>query len=172
MPEIWVRPAREGDFRRLWEIYGWYVAHTAVTFECACPTLGQFSERLARLMARFPCLVAEEDGVVQGYAHGNPFHPREAYRFCAETTIYLHPQARGRGLGRRLQTALEQALSERGFRNLYACIGYPDIPDEYLTMSSVAFHTRMGYRQCGYFHHCGWKFERWYSMVWMEKELK
>ena len=53
--------------------------------------------------------------------------------------------------------------------NLYACIGYPEKEDEYLTKNSVYFHEKLGYRMVGEFYKCGYKFNRWYNMVWMEK---
>lgn len=56
-------------------------------------------------------------------------------------------------------------------KNLYACVGYPEVEDEYLTLVSVKFHERQGFKICGKFTECGRKFERWYSMVWMEKIL-
>ena len=86
-----------------------------------------------------------------------------------ETTIYLHPDHRGEGIGRALYTRLERELAEQGILNLYACIGYPETPDEYLTTASAEFHAAMGYRLVGRFRKCGRKFDRWYDMIWMEK---
>ena len=65
--------------------------------------------------------------------------------------------------------ALENALSLQNVINLNACIGYPDVEDEYLTKNSASFHEHLGYRMVGEFHKCGYKFGRWYNMVWMEK---
>lgn len=55
--------------------------------------------------------------------------------------------------------------------NLYACITLPEVEDEYLTLDSPRFHARLGYVQVGRFHHCGYKFNRWYDMIWMEKVI-
>jgi len=95
-----VRDATPGDAGRLLEIYRWYVERTAVSFEYAAPTLLQFRERMERIQARYPWLVAEEDGRVVGYAYAGPFKGRKAYDWSCEVTIYLDRQARGRGLGR------------------------------------------------------------------------
>lgn len=73
------------------------------------------------------------------------------------------------GIGRKLHDALEQALQEQGILNMNACIAYPSTEDEYLNKNSVEFHTHMGYRLVGEFYKCGYKFHRWYNMVWMEK---
>ena len=88
---------------------------------------------------------------------------------CCELTVYLAQNARRCGMGRRLYEALEQALREMGVCNLYACIACPEQEDEYLTGNSAAFHEHLGFRQVGLFRACGYKFGRWYHMVWMEK---
>ena len=84
-------------------------------------------------------------------------------------TIYLNHSAKGSGLGRKLYTALEEALKAQGILNLYACIGVPEEPDEYLDFNSEQFHAHLGYTTVGTFHKCGYKFGRWYNMIWMEK---
>ena len=124
---------------------------------------------MCRVMARYPYLVAEQDGVVQGYAYAGAFHERAAYDWCCELTVYVAHDARRCGMGRRLYGALEQALREMGVCNLYACIAYPEREDEYLTRNSVEFHGHLGFRQVGLFRECGYKFGRWYHMGWMEK---
>lgn len=75
------------------------------------------------------------------------------------------------GLGRQLYKALEQRLAQMGVLNLYACIGWPEAEDEYLTRNSAQFHEHLGFTLAGTFRRCGYKFGRWYDMVWMEKLL-
>lgn len=75
------------------------------------------------------------------------------------------------GLGRQLYKALEQRLAQMGVLNLYACIGWPEAEDEYLTRNSAQFHEHLGFTLAGTFRRCGYKFGRWYDMVWMEKIL-
>ena len=164
-----IRGAALADAERLLSIYGWYVEHTAVSFEYVPPSLPAFRERMARTMEKYPWLVAEADGRLLGYAYAGPFGRRAAYGWSCETTIYVDRAARGRGLGRALYGALEAALSDMGVTNLYACVAVPDPEDEYLTLDSPRFHARMGYVEAGHYHRCGHKFGRWYDMVWMEK---
>ncbi len=164
-----VRDAVPADAGRLLEIYSYYVEHTAVSFEYETPPVSEFQERMWRILRRFPYLAAEEDGRILGYAYAGSFHDRAAYGWSAETTIYIARDARGRGIGRMLYRALEERLREMGILNLYACIGYTETEDEYLTKGSPRFHARMGYREIGHFHKCGYKFGRWYDMIWMEK---
>lgn len=166
-----IRTARPEDAPRLLEIYAYYVEHTAISFEYETPTLPEFRERMAQVMTRYPYLVAEEDGTVQGYAYAHPFVGRAAYDWSCELTIYLDPDARRRGLGRALYTALEEALKAMGVLNLYACIGWPEEEDEYLSKNSARFHAHLGFSTVGTFHQCGCKFGRWYDMIWMEKQI-
>lgn len=166
-----IRCARKEDAARLLEIYAPYVEKTAITFEYDVPTGEEFVERMERVMEKYPYLVAERDGEILGYAYAASFHPRAAYGWCAEASIYVDMGRRGGGIGGALYQKLEEALAAQGILNLNACIGFADPEDEYLKNDSVSFHAHFGYVMVGRFHRCGWKFGRWYDMVWMEKML-
>ena len=170
------------DSQELLDIYDYYVKETAITFEYETPSVEEFRDRIRKVLERFPYIVVEEEtdnpgekSEVQnrrrilGYAYASPFHVRKAYQWCVEMSIYVRNDARGRGLGRLLYEDLERRLKDMGFLNLNACIGYPEVEDEHLTFASVRFHEKMGYSMVGEFHKCGFKFGRWYNMVWMEK---
>ena len=120
-------------------------------------------------MKRYPYLVLEQDGVVQGYAYAGAFVGRAAYDWSCELTIYLDRTAQKCGLGRMLYGALEIKLRKMGITNLYACIAYPAVEDAYLDKNSAGFHAHLGFSKVGEFHNCGYKFGRWYHMIWMEK---
>ena len=98
-----------------------------------------------------------------------PFHSRPAYGWGAELSVYLRMDARRKGTGSALYRALEEVLRAQGVLNLNACIACPVREDEFLTFGSIRFHERQGYRMVGKFTRCGYKFGRWYDMVWMEK---
>lgn len=168
---ISIRTAEVNDAGRLLDIYAYYVTKTAVSFECAVPSLAEFRSRIEKTLAKYPYLVLEENGVVRGYAYAGVFKDREAYDRSCEMTIYLEHGAEGRGYGRLLYEVLEKDLKDRGILNLYACIGDPVTEDEYLTKNSEQFHRHLGYRKVGEFHKCGYKFDRWYNMIWMEKMI-
>lgn len=164
-----IRSATLDDAPRLLEIYAYYVTNTAITFEYETPSLAEFRSRMEHTMEEYPYLVIEQDGIIQGYTYARPFVGRAAYDWSCELTIYLDHTAQKQGLGRKLYTALEATLKDMGILNLYACIGYPNIPDEYLTTNSADFHAHTGFTEVGRFHQCGYKFGRWYDMIWMEK---
>lgn len=167
-----IRFADPGDAEALLEIYRPYVEKTAVSFETAVPSVEEFRGRIRRILEHYPYLAAEKDGALLGYAYAGPFVGRAAYRWSAEVTIYLREDQKKKGIGRMLYARLEELLKARHITNLYACIGIPvEEEDEYLTRNSMEFHAHMGYRLAGKFYKCGYKFGRWYSMVWMEKIL-
>lgn len=171
--KITLRKARVSDAQALLQIYAPYVTDTAITFEYVVPSLEDFQGRIAATLEKYPYIVAEdEDGKLLGYAYAGQFHAREAYDWAVETSIYVASDARKMGLGRLLHDALEEELKERGFLNMYACISCPAIEkDPYVTRNSIDFHSHMGYRLVGTFYACGYKFGRWYDMVWMEKHI-
>ncbi|HCT90645.1 MAG TPA: GNAT family N-acetyltransferase [Lachnospiraceae bacterium] len=169
MSTVTVRDSRPEDAERILEIYAYYVTHTAISFEYDIPALSEFRARMANTMKRYPYLVVEQGGTIQGYAYAGTFVGRAAYGRSCELTIYLDHTARKRGLGRALYEALEDRLRRMGILNLYACIGYPETDDPYLTKNSAEFHAHLGFSVAGKFHKCGYKFGRWYDMIWMEK---
>ena len=167
--QVTIRDAVLSDAKRLLEIYDHYVKNTAITYEYETPSLEVFRARMEKIMERYPYLVIQREGVIEGYAYAGPFVGRAAYDWSCEVTIYLDKNAHGCGLGRMLYDALEEKLKKLGILNLYACIGYPEREDEFLTTNSADFHRHLGYEKVGEFHKCGYKFQRWYHMIWMEK---
>lgn len=168
--EIKTRIATPADAAALLAIYAPYVEHTAITFEYTVPTLEDFTDRIRNVLKKYPYLVAEQDGIILGYAYVGTFHDRAAYDWAVETSIYVDQNRKHMGIGRILHDALEQILKAQGILNLNACIACPaGADDEYLTRNSIQFHEHLGYRLVGEFNQCGYKFNRWYNMVWMEK---
>lgn len=164
-----IRVATPQDAEALLAIYAPYVTDTAITFEYEVPSLTEFRERIRHTLERYPYLVMEQDGEILGYAYAGPFKERAAYDWAVETTIYVKQGMKKQGIGRKLYQVLEDTLIRQNILNLNACIGYPTVEDEYLTRNSMEFHQHLGYRLVGQFYQCGYKFGRWYDMVWMEK---
>ena len=164
-----VRSAQVTDAEQILDIYSHYIKHTAITFDYAVPDLEEFASHIAGVLERYPFLVLEEGGVIEGYAYAGPLKDRQAYERSCETSIYVRSNSRRKGYGRILYQELERDLSARGILNLYACIASPIGRDDYLTRDSELFHTRLGYTLAGTFHQCGYKFGNWYDVIWMEK---
>ena len=171
MNTLTIRAAAPEDAAALLAIYAPYVEKTAITFEYAVPSPGEFAGRIAQTLERYPYLAAESEGEILGYAYAAPFKERAAYDWAVETTVYVREDVTRQGVGRELYGALERCLAAQGILNLNACIACPEREDEYLTRDSAEFHRRLGYRTAGEFRQCGCKFGRWYGMVWMEKHI-
>ena len=158
-----IRIATEADVPQILAIYAPYILTTTYTFEYTVPTEEEFRLRFRSVTARFPWLVWEEEGRVLGYAYGSAPFERAAYGWCAEDSVYLHPDAQSRGIGTRLCRALEKILTYQGYRQIYAIITSENTP-------SLAFHRKLGYRPCGQFPNCGYKFGRWLDVTWLLRE--
>lgn len=169
--DIAVRMATSQDAEKLLKIYAPYVENTAITFEYEVPSVEEFAGRIENCLKRYPYLVAEKAGKAVGYAYVSPFKSRAAYDWAVETSIYVAENEKGMGIGRFLYEVLEALLKKQGILNMNACIAYPAVEDEHLTKDSVKFHESLGYEMVGRFHACGYKFNRWYDMVWMEKRI-
>lgn len=169
--DIKIRTALVSDAQSLLAIYAPYIIKTAVTFEYEVPPLRDFQKRIENTLKQYPYLVAEEDGEILGYAYTGIFKDRAAYDWAAEVSVYVREDKRGLGAGGRLYAVLEEISRAQHIQNLNACIAYADTEDEYLTRDSVDFHSHLGYSMVGKFHQCGYKFGRWYDMMWMEKIL-
>lgn len=162
--KIKIRLAQCEDVKRLLEIYAPYVLNTAITFEYKVPSIEEFKSRIINTLTRYPYLVAKVDDKIVGYAYTSSFKNRAAYDWAVETSIYVDRDYRGLGIGKTLYHELEKISKKQNILNMNACIA---IPDE----GSVAFHQRMGYCQIAHFHQCGYKLDKWYDMIWMEKML-
>ena len=171
MNNIKIRVATLADVAALLQIYAPYVQKTAITFDYEVPTLKEFTEKIGHLLKKYPVLVAETEEGIVGYAYADTFKNKQAYDWAVETTIYVAEDCKKMGVGRLLYEELESILKSQNIVNLNACIAYPEEEDEHLTKDSVLFHEKLGYRMVGEFRQCGYKFNHWYNMVWMEKHI-
>ena len=161
---IEIRNVQVEDAANLVAIYAPYVEKTAITFETQVPTVEDFENRIKKTMKKFPYLVAIEEGQIVGYAYASTYYARAAYDWTVELSVYVQKEARGKGVGTLLYTALEEELTARGFKNFLACIALPN-------PASIALHERRGYEQVAHFKKVGYKFGTWHDIVWLQKSL-
>lgn len=164
-----IKDVKVSDAKRLLEIYSYYVTDTAITFEEEIPSLSDFENRILNIKKEYPYIVAYEDEKIVGYAYANRFHPRYSYRFCVELSIYLDKDYTHNNIGKKLYEELESRLIKMNVTNLYACISYPNVTDKYLDNNSIEFHEHLGFKEIALFKDCGYKFNNWYSMKYLEK---
>ncbi|MHA6642464.1 GNAT family N-acetyltransferase [Mesorhizobium sp. A623] len=167
MSSIAMRPATLADIGRITAIYADAVINGTASYELEPPAQAAMLERFEALaLYGYPYLVAEEDGAVLGYAYASAFRARPAYRFIAEDSIYVAPEAKGRGAGRLLLEALIEAVRALGFRQLVAVIG-DGTPDS----ASVRLHEKLGFSHSGKLQGSGYKHGRWLDTVFMQLDM-
>ena len=171
MNDFRIRVATPEDAPQLVEIYAPYVADTAVTFEYEVPTVEEFANRIRTTLGKYPYLVAEFGGKIIGYTYAGPFRVRAAYAWSVETSIYVRQNMKQRGIGRELYERLEIMLARQNVTNMYAFVTLPAADDDHVTNASYEFHSRLGYRKVGEYGKCANKFDNWYNMAIMEKQI-
>lgn len=159
-----IRMIEERDIHAVLDIYKPYIETTAITFETEIPSYEAFAQRVKHKLEQFPWLVYEDEGKIVGYAYASLMRERAAYEWDAELSVYLHKNYHGLGIGSKLYLVLEAILKEMNYVNLYGCITYPN-------EKSVHLHHKLGYKEIGIFHNCGYKLGRWHDVLWMEKQI-
>jgi L-amino acid N-acyltransferase YncA len=159
---VTIRTASPEDARDVLAIYAPYVMGTAISFEEKPPTP---NEMAARIQSSNLWLIAEEDSRISGYAYATKFHPRPAYRWSNEVSIYLVDGARGRGLGRRLLRELLEGLRARGFVNAFAGTTLPN-------PASVALFESFGFEKVAHQKKVGFKLGAWHDVGWWQLQLR
>ena len=159
-----IRFAAEADAAAMADIYRPYVLETVYTFEYEPPDGPAFAGRLRRTRQDFPWLVAERDGRVLGYAYASRAFERAAYGWDADLSVYLRPEAQGRGLGRSFYVLLERMLARQGYQVVYGLVTGGN-------EGSCRFHEALGYRLAATLPDCGFKQGLWLSVHWYEKRL-
>lgn len=162
LTQIDFRLAKEDDAKEILAIYAPYINMDNITFEYEVPNIIEFRQRIAKVITKYPYIVALYQGKIVGYTYASTFRDRIAYNWGLETSIYLTPEVKGQKLGKKLYTKLEQILKIQHITNLVASITYPN-------PQSIAFHEKMGYKKIAHFTKCGYKQGKWYDMIFMEK---
>lgn len=145
-------------------IYEPFVTETAVSFEEEAPGAEDFAERIAHYQESHGFLVAEKDGEIAGFAYAGPYRERPAYRWAAESSVYVHPGHRHQGVGKAVYEALFDLLREYGFKVVIAGITLPN-------PASLALHTSLGFQHVGVFPKVGYKYGEWRDVAFLSMQL-
>ena len=144
--------ATRADAAEILDIYNWYVLHHTATFQVTPSSLPEYEDWVDSTRALIPLLLARDgDGKLLGYACAHRYHPREAYDWAVESTIYCAPDARGFGVGDTLYRALLDILDGMGYWNVYALVADPN-------PASERIHARLGFTCVGREPHTAYKF--------------
>lgn len=162
---LMIRDAGLDDLPAITEIYADSVENGTATYELTPPSLMEMQRRYEMMTdADYPYLVAEDEGSILGYAYAGPFRARPAYRWSVEDSIYLAPDARGRGVGYALLQELVKQAQARGFRQMLAVIGGAE-------PGSIAVHKKAGFQDGGIMRATGYKHGKWLDTVIMQLPL-
>ncbi|HET7339538.1 MAG TPA: GNAT family N-acetyltransferase [Candidatus Dormibacteraeota bacterium] len=161
-----VRPATEKDLEAINQIYNHYVVQTHTTFDLEPITPGARREWFGHYAATGPhrVLVATDGDQVIGFATSSRFRPKPGYLTSVETSIYLTPEATGKGAGMKLYTELFRSLEGQDLHRAYAGIALPN-------PASIALHEKFGFKRVALFTEQGRKFGRYWDVAWFEKPL-
>ena len=161
-----LRDVVAADIPQIHAIYSHHVMHGAASFEEVPPDVAEMKNRFAALKARnMPYVAAIEGGDILGYAYAGPYRTRSAYRFTVEDSIYLAPDAAGRGLGKLLLNEIIVRSTALGMRQMVAVIGDTD------NAASIGLHRALGFQMIGTLPAIGFKFGRWIDSVLMQRAL-
>jgi L-amino acid N-acyltransferase YncA len=160
-----IRLARLEDAAAIAAIYRPYVEGSIISFELEPPSEAVMSERLARVLAKLPWLVCEQDGDLTGYAYASPHHDRAAYQWSVDVSVYLRRGLQRRGIGRALYSELFTLLVQQGYYTAFAGISLPNA-------ASVGLHESFGFEPVGIYRNAGFKFDTWHDVGWWQKPLR
>ncbi len=162
---VLIRDSVEADVATIQAIYAHHVLHGTASFELTPPTLDEMRQRRADVVAKdLPYLVAEQNGLVVGYAYVTLYRPRPAYRFTVEDSVYVKEGLAGQGIGSLLLAEIIKICTAKGYRQLMAVVGDASPP-------SVGLHERHGFTLAGTFKSVGYKFGAWRDTAMLQREL-
>ena len=159
-----IRNVKESDALQISEIYNHYIRNTTITFEEAETDEDEIIRRIKDVTEKFPWIVNEEDGIINGYAYASRWKERSAYRYSAENTVYVHKDHFDKGIGKKLLEELIVRLKNTGIHSILAGIALPN-------EASIYLHEKCGFIRCGILRQVGFKFGKWVDVGYWEKLL-
>lgn len=160
-----IRLADINDSNSILKIYEPYIKNTAISFETEVPSLSEFSNRIEKIINKYPFLVYEIDKNIVGYAYAAQYKERAAYKYNVETSIYILMEYHGKGIANKLYDKLFKILYELSYINAYACYTLPNI-------KSKKFHRKYGFKEIGTYKKTGYKFDQWHDVIWLYKKIQ
>ncbi len=160
-----IRLASAGDAEGILAIYAPIVRETTISFELEPPTVAEMRRRIETTLAKLPWLVRESGWGIEGYAYASKHRERAAYQWSVDVSVYVAEGMRGKGLGRRLYTALLGMLQDLGYYSALAGIALPNA-------ASIGLHEALGFQPIGVYHNIGHKLGAWHDVGWWQKQLR
>ena len=159
-----IREANQEDVRSIADIYNHYVENTVITFDTETISAEAMHHKIITLQEKYPVLVITLGSDIAGFAYGSSWKTKTAYKHCAETTVYMHPDFQGKGLGVRLYNAVLSSLPLFDIVNAIACITVPND-------ASIKLHEKLGFQRVGRFDKVGFKKDEWIDVEYWQKQV-
>lgn len=159
-----IRLATKDDSNQILDIYAPFIINTAVSFETEVPSEREMQNRITNCLQNYPWIVCVIDGRIAAYVYASRHREREAYQWCCESSVYVHDDFKGRGIGKKLYRLLFEVLKLQGFRNVYAGIALPND-------ASVNLHTKCGFTQFATYENIGYKLGSWHTVGWWKLQI-
>jgi L-amino acid N-acyltransferase YncA len=159
-----IRLANKSDCTEILNIYRHYVLNSAITFEYDVPSLDEMESRMMNTQMKYPYLVAAIEGKIIGYVYATDFRHRAAYQWSPESTVYLHKDFKGQGIGRILYQKLIGILKLQGYYNVFGGVALPND-------ASISLHLKLGFEEIGTYRNIGYKNGKWHSTCWFQLGL-
>lgn len=157
-----IRIAKEKDVPAILEIINYEILHSTVVYDYKERNLTQQMQWFhKKAKDKMPILVVENENKVVGFATFGIFRPWAAYQFSIEHSIYIHKNARGMGIGKKLMVALIHIAKKRKFHTMIAGV-------DATNKGSYHFHKKLGFQEIGQFKQIGYKFEKWLDLIFMQ----
>jgi len=159
-----VRMAKKEDASQILEIYSPSILTSTTSFETMVPSVADMQNRIEACLQKYPWIVCEVDGKIAAYVYASKHREREAYQWTCESSVYVHSDFKGKGIGGELYEALFQLLELQGFRNVYAGIALPN-------EASVRLHEKCGFVHFTTYENVGYKFGDWHTVGWWKLQV-
>lgn len=160
-----IRNITNSDIIQVLRIYKPFITGSGVTFETSIPAIEEFEKRIDAYTMFFPWIVADDNGVIAGYAYASKYRERVAYQWVAEVSIYMNPGYTKQGIAAKLYKALFEILQLQGIYKVYAVITIPN-------NESIGFHEKMGFKWFATYKNVGYKNGKWHDVGWWEYNLQ
>jgi L-amino acid N-acyltransferase len=162
---IIIKKATLDDLAAITEIYNQAILRTTATFDTEPKSLDEQKVWFESHGPKYPVLVAEEDGVVTGWASLSKWSDRCAYSDTAEISLYIDEKNRGRGIGRKLLEAIIRQGEKTGLHSIIARIAEGN-------EVSIHLHQSVGFEHIGIMKEVGRKFGRLLDVYLIQKIYK
>lgn len=162
-----IRSAKTQDLASIVEIYNHSVLNSHATFDVELQSVESRKSWFEKFKETGPyrLLVAEDQGKILGFASSSRYRDHFSFDQSVEASVYIAPEAKGKGLGSAIYVALFEILKKE---NIHMVLAGVALPNE----ASLALHRKFGFQEVGVFKDYAVKNGLRISSMWLQKNLQ